>query len=177
MVVEQNVGKQDERREHREGEDDHRSLYAAEAEFAHIGVGSSRSKAAEDGDQSRKGRDACTRLGYKSCAGEGQQDTEPLDPIRSLFKDEDRHQDGKKGRELVQDVGVGNPHVVNCPKVTEDAHCADAAAQEHIHQARAGNIELFSRAHKDEGREEGSHNVPEKSLLHGRNIPRQTDKD
>ena len=177
MVVEQNVGQQDECREYREGEDDHRALHAAEAEFAHIGVGSSRCKAAEDGDQRREGRDACARLGDKGRADEGQQDTEPLDPIRSLFKDEDRHQDGKKGRELVQDVGVSNPHVIYSPEIAEDAHRADAAAQEHIHQACAGNIEFFSGAHQYEGREEGGDNISEESFLHSRHIAGEPHED
>ena len=48
-----------------------------------------------------------------------------------------------KGRELVQDIGVSDPHVVYSPEIAEDAHCADAAAQEHIQQARAGDIEFF----------------------------------
>ena len=177
MVVEQNVGQQDECREHREGEDDHRSLHAAEAEFADIGVGSSRCKAAEDGDQRREGRNACARLGDKRCADESKQDAEPLDSVWSLLQDEDRHQNGKKGRELVQDIGVSDPHVVYSPEIAEDAHCADAAAQEHIHQACAGNIELFSRAHKNEGCEEGGDNVSEESFLHGRHIAGEPHED
>ena len=51
-----------------------------------------------------------SRAGFcdKSCTDESHQDAEPFYLVRLFFQDEYGYQDGKKGREFVQNIGVGD---------------------------------------------------------------------
>ena len=101
VVVGDEVRRGAEQRERREREDDQHASLPLLRELSHVRVRGAGAEAGAESDEGRQTRDARGGLDDEECADEGDEDRDPLHPVRLLPEDEVRHDDGEEGAHLV----------------------------------------------------------------------------
>ena len=177
MKSQQEVGQQDQGGKTGKESDDGRSLHPLQAQLPHIGVGRARRKSTQDADQGREREDAGGWLGHKGRADECEEDAQPLDPVGLLTQDKDGHEDGEKGRELVEHVGIRNPQMIHRPEIGQDPGGPEDAPHQQRKDVLPVEGDPLPRAQQDHHCHDSRHDIPEKSLLHGRHIAGQAHED
>ena len=95
----------------------------------------------------------------------------------SLLQDEAGHDNGKKGRQLVEHVGVGDDHVVYGPEIAENADRAEQGTQEQAADTIPVDGKFFRRPCQGDKSNYRGDQIAEKGFLHGGDIPGQLYKN
>ena len=159
-----------ERGKYREEKHNECSVFSVKAQLPHPCIGKARGRAAERADDRRNEIAAGELTGLHDAqhAGKSDDDAEDLHFLRLFTEQKDREDNGEKGRQFVQHVGIRQKEHAACIEIAEDTQRPEDGPHEQSCQIAFFRPEtLVPGFHDDEGKNHGDQ-ISEQCLLKDR---------
>ena len=173
MIIEEKEGQPHEAGEDGEAEHDDLAPLAHLPQLPHVGIGQSGPEAPGHAHQRRKTGQAGGGAYHQRRPGKGHQDAEDVHAPGQLLENEDGHDDGEEGGELVEHVGVGDADMTDGPEVGDQPRGAEGAALEKGEPAPGMDTKALAGPEKHDRGKRRRHQIAEEGLLHHRHVTAQ----